>query len=527
MNRYIGFLIVALLCSLFTVAAHGATLVSPTPGSTLSGSAMTFSWTSDWDALQYWLYAGSYPGADNYGSADAGRNTSLRLSNLPTDGRTIYIRLWWYSYLYGWRFNDYSYRGGNGSGGGGYTRGEIRGPAPGSTLTTDTVRFNWSTGSGAWSYFLYVGRTFAASDIAAIGTTATDATVSGLPLDGSRIYVRLWTYAAGTWLYQDVTYTTRAAGVPAQIYYPSPGTTLVGSSTTFAWSGGSGITGYCLSAGSAPGGTDLYSRCLGLTTSGTVSAIPTDGRRIYVRLTSQFGSSSQYRDVTYTASTQSTQFRLSVFPLPTQTYSTAQINSVFDHAASQQYCPDGRVVAYTGEEGLSRYGSNAVGNISGCGIVSGFANATKTRFSVGGQYNGAGTPTFLFYDGHPGYDYRTVDLCPVGRVSDICPTGVRGRVKVRAAATGKVKAINTAYGRIEIDHGNSYETWYMHLDSYNVKAGAQVTAGDVIGIAGERGAAGSPHLHFEVRYNGVPVDPYGWRGGGSDPYTRAKNITLW
>ena len=223
-------------------------------------------------------------------------------------------------------------------------------------------------------------------------------------------------------------------------------------------------------------------------------------------------------------------FRLLVFPLPNRTHLTVSINSVFDHSMTTTYCPDDRVVAYTGEEGRSTFGSDLVGNITGCGNLSGFRNALGTLFNVKGQYIGGGLPQFLYYDGHPGYDYRTVDQCPGGTITADCPTGVRGQIRVRAAAAGTVKAFNSSdldFGRIKIDHGSGYETWYMHLSRMDVFAGQSVSAGQFIGVSGDIGASGSPHLHFEVRKDQIPVDPYGWEGAGSDPYLRAVNITLW
>lgn len=53
----------------------------------------------------------------------------------------------------------------------------------------------------------------------------------------------------------------------------------------------------------------------------------------------------------------------------------------------------------------------------------------------------------------------------------------------------------------------------------------------MIGISGDTGSPGAPHLHFEVRKNVngtyIPVDPYGWMGSGPDPYPLATNINLW
>jgi serine protease len=81
---------------------------------------------------------------------------------------------------------------------------------------------------------------------------------------------------------------------------PAPGSTLPGSSVTFAWTAGSGVTEYWLHVGSTPGGSDLYNRTQGSTLSGTVTGLPTDGRPLYVRLWSLIGA-WQWIDYVYTA----------------------------------------------------------------------------------------------------------------------------------------------------------------------------------------------------------------------------------
>jgi murein DD-endopeptidase MepM/ murein hydrolase activator NlpD len=65
-----------------------------------------------------------------------------------------------------------------------------------------------------------------------------------------------------------------------------------------------------------------------------------------------------------------------------------------------------------------------------------------------------------------------------------------------------------SYGNlIIINHGNGFETYYGHCNSMNVSVGDQVTKGQVIGTVGATGNATGNHLHFEVRINGVPVNP--------------------
>jgi murein DD-endopeptidase MepM/ murein hydrolase activator NlpD len=83
---------------------------------------------------------------------------------------------------------------------------------------------------------------------------------------------------------------------------------------------------------------------------------------------------------------------------------------------------------------------------------------------------------------------------------------------VRATADGVVTVVErrAGYGRlVVIDHGFGVATWYGHLKQFNTIAGAQVKRGDVIGFEGASGHATGPHVHYEVRFNNTPVNP--WR----------------
>jgi hypothetical protein len=58
-----------------------------------------------------------------------------------------------------------------------------------------------------------------------------------------------------------------------------------------------------------------------------------------------------------------------------------------------------------------------------------------------------------------------------------------------------------------VKHRDGYETWYAHLSAFNVANGASVAGGVRIASVGSTGRSTGPHLHFEVRKNGTPVDP--------------------
>ena len=80
-----------------------------------------------------------------------------------------------------------------------------------------------------------------------------------------------------------------------------------------------------------------------------------------------------------------------------------------------------------------------------------------------------------------------------------------------APADGVVTLTETmgGYGKtIMIDHGNGISTRYGHLSGFAVTAGQHIQRGEVIGYVGESGRSTGPHLHYEVRINDTPVNPY-------------------
>jgi len=184
-------------------------LVSPPPGSTLTGSSATFGWADNGTAVSgWWLMVGSSVGGSELFSSGwlGAATTSLNVSGLPTDGRTVYVRLFYYDE--GWKYEDFEY-----TAAGVTLPPAITTPTPGSTLGGTSVTFSWTdNGTPCSGWWLMVGSSAGGNDLFSsgwLGAASTSALVTGLPTDGRTVYVRLFYYDEG-WTRLDFEYT--AAG---------------------------------------------------------------------------------------------------------------------------------------------------------------------------------------------------------------------------------------------------------------------------------------------------------------------------
>ena len=97
---------------------------------------------------------------------------------------------------------------------------------------------------------------------------------------------------------------------------------------------------------------------------------------------------------------------------------------------------------------------------------------------------------------HPGIDIAASSGTPIKAAGD--------GVVVMAGSNG-------GYGNWTlIDHGGGLATGYAHQSRIGVRIGQHVSTGEIIGNVGSTGASTGPHLHWEVRVNGTPVDLMGW-----------------
>ncbi len=127
------------------------------------------------------------------------------------------------------------------------------------------------------------------------------------------------------------------------------------------------------------------------------------------------------------------------------------------------------------------------------GILAATPSIWPTKGKVTSRFGWRTAPTTGASTYHKGIDIGKNNGAPIVAPAD-------GTVTFSGRQSG--------YGNcIEIRHANGITTMYAHMKSYTVKRGQKVKRSDVIGYVGSTGRSTGPHLHYEVRVNGVPVDP--------------------
>ena len=289
----------------YTFTASGtptpAVILSPTPGTQLGGTSGTFTWSTGVAATDYEFLVGTTgPGSDNlYSSGETGA-TSATVTDLPSNGETVYVRL--YSLINGaWQYNSYTY-----TASGSPTLAVLMTPTPGTTLSGTSVTFDWTPGNIATEFEFLAGTNGpGSSNLYNSGETgATSATVTDLPSNGQTVYVRLYSLINGAWQYTNYTYVASGSPIAAALTTPTPNTTtpLTGTSVTFTWTPGNVATAFEFWAGTlGPGSTNLYNSNETGATSATVTDLPSNGSTVYVRLYSLINGVWQYTNYTYIA----------------------------------------------------------------------------------------------------------------------------------------------------------------------------------------------------------------------------------
>ncbi|MBK8806095.1 MAG: peptidoglycan DD-metalloendopeptidase family protein [Bacteroidales bacterium] len=109
-----------------------------------------------------------------------------------------------------------------------------------------------------------------------------------------------------------------------------------------------------------------------------------------------------------------------------------------------------------------------------------------------------------------GFGYRIHPIYKTMKFHEGVDLTAKVGTKIYATGDGviKVAQFGRGYGKlVTIDHGYSYESLYGHMSQILVREGQTVKRGDVIGLVGNTGTSSGPHLHYEVRKNGQPINP--------------------
>ncbi len=280
---------------------EAAAITSPENGSTLEGSSATFTWSAGSGAQEYKLWIGTSAGISNLYNKSQGLNRSVTVSNLPCNGKLLYVRLWTRVNNVTWLRNNYTYTAASVA----QEAAAITSHENGATLESSSVTFTWDEGVGATEYYLWVGTAAKTKNLVErVMGKARTLTLNGLPTNGNNIYVRLMSKINGVWQYGDTSYVTpNLTRGAAEITSPASGATLDSESATFEWTAGVGATQYSLMIGTAVGGGNLYNKAQGMAQSVTISTLPTNGQPLYVRLKSRIAGVWQAKDYVYTAAT--------------------------------------------------------------------------------------------------------------------------------------------------------------------------------------------------------------------------------
>ena len=197
----------AYIYTAYNAAAAEGVLTTPTPGSILTGSTVTFDWTAGSPGpYSYWMDIGSSAGGNNYySSGNLGNVTTTTVYTLPTNGSTVYVTL--YTLIGGvWTGTTYTYTALNETSG----LAAMKTPVPGTTLSGTTATFTWSSDTNATAYWVDIGSTAGGNNVYSSGNlgTALTTTVYTLPANGTKIYVSLYSLVGGQWVNNPFTYTS-------------------------------------------------------------------------------------------------------------------------------------------------------------------------------------------------------------------------------------------------------------------------------------------------------------------------------
>ena len=308
-----------------------AELQRPTPNSLLTASSATFQWTTGSGITGYSLAIGTRAGGTDVFNRDLGTAVSVTVSNLPTNGATLYVTL---TSRIGATPQTRTYtllaatiQQGNpqpklvissfsaatsANVGDKLTDLSLTVSNTGASARSFRVGFYYSRNSAVTSRDVFSGWYCNFGEGLGAGQSSGCDGDIGVPttLGPGQWYVAAiaddlnqlaQTDTSGGTRVNDNGQVTISGAAPASIISPANGVTLSSSSQVFRWDAGSGGEEYWLSAGNAVGGSELYNQSQGLSLTAQVTGLPTNGQGLFVRLFTRFGSDWYSNDYSYRA----------------------------------------------------------------------------------------------------------------------------------------------------------------------------------------------------------------------------------
>ena len=273
--------------SVFDSISSVSAMISPANGTKLTSANVTFQWTEGYSIRYRYLYIGSSKGrSDIYRSSVTGTSKEVVT---PTDGRTIYVRLYSYVNRGGWQYRDYNYTSA-------IIAPElsiINSHKDGEIFNSESVDITWTDGVGVkYNYLsMYSNKTYKRLFSGMLYNNKQNIIV---PEGSGQVTAYFYSYMNGRW--NRSTYLFYAKGSAPKITAPVSGSHLYENTVTFKWDNSAEVRYNYMIVGTRPGGSNLYRAFLRNSTEKTINI--NVGGKIYVRLYT-YNNGWSYSDSVY------------------------------------------------------------------------------------------------------------------------------------------------------------------------------------------------------------------------------------
>jgi hypothetical protein len=259
-----------------------ARLIAPLPGAQMVTSAQSFLWTEVPGADAYYLYVGTHPGHKDVVDTGEIKTTSYTAKTLPA-GQRLYGRI--YTKIGGgWYFNDTFF---DTAGASMFTY-----PRSGAGDVSEKELFAWTAVKEAQAYYLQVGTTPGAKDVADSGEIlAQSYPVTGLA-PGRTYYARVWTKLGSGWVFDEAVFKTSNTG---RLLNSGDGSDL---GRGFRWTTINGAQAYYLYLGTEPGAKNLIDSGETLETEWPAPPLPA-ARELFSKMWTKLGGGWRSRDFAF------------------------------------------------------------------------------------------------------------------------------------------------------------------------------------------------------------------------------------